>query len=53
MRKLFESGDVMIVKVELLLQVDVPTRGYSYRIEDQLCGMGVLLLLAPHSRSSS
>ena len=53
MRKLFESGDVRIEKVELLLQVDVPTRGCSCRTEDRLYGMVMLLLLAPHSRSSS
>ena len=34
MKKLFESGEVRIEKVELLLQADVRTRGCSCRTED-------------------
>lgn len=49
----FESGDVRAVILVPLLLADVPTLWYSYRSGGRLCGMVVLLLLAPHSRSSS
>lgn len=53
LRTRFESDGVRGRKQGLLLLADVPTLSCSYMTGDRRCGTAVLLLLAPHSCSSS